>query len=759
MIKILKFLRESAGWALLVLALLGLQAWCDLSLPQYTSDIVDVGIQQGGIDHSAPEAIRRVQMEKLFLFLSDGERQTVENAYLLLTTENFSAEEYARYGKKYPASAEESLLIRKELSEEALEELDGILSRAENGAVMAGQMGLEVSELSPETAAGLRNELDQQAEALSDSMLSQLGTAYVKTEYEAMGANVKKIQTDYLFLSGLKMLGIALLAMAASVLVCLIASRVAASVGMRLRGQVFRKVISFSGGEMDRFSTSSLITRSTNDIQQVQLVTVLLLRMVLYAPIIGVGGLVKVIRSGVSMAWIIGVAVLAVSLLVVILMVVAMPKFKLMQKLVDRVNLVAREILTGLPVIRAFSRERHEEKRFDTANRDLTKTMLFTNRCMSFMMPAMMFIMNGITVLIIWTGAHGIDGGNLQVGDMMAFITYTMQIVMAFLMITMVSIMLPRAAVAAGRIDEVLTTEVSIGEPASPAALPDGAKGVVEFDHVSFRYPGAGNDVLHDITFTARPGETTAFIGSTGSGKSTLVNLLPRLYDVTEGSVKVDGVDVRELSLTELREQIGFVPQKGVLFSGTIASNLRFGRRDAGEEEIRAAAAVAQAADFVEEKPEQYESHIAQGGANVSGGQKQRLSIARAVAKKPNIYVFDDSFSALDFKTDAALRRALNEYAADSTKLLVAQRVSTILHAEQIIVLDEGRIAGKGTHQELLESCEVYRQIAGSQLSEEELAGNLGEKPYDGPADGNPAASAGDNGSVGNGGKEALGHA
>ncbi len=757
MIKILKYLRQSAGWALLILALLGLQAYCDLSLPQYTSDIVDVGIQQGGIGHAAPKAIRQAEMENLFLFLADGERQTVEGSYLLLSEENFSGDEIARYEKQYPAAGDTPLLIRKDLSDDALEELDRILGPAEAGAVMAARMDSDLSDFSPEEAAGIMAELSEEAEALSDSMLSQLGTAYVRAEYGAIGVNLDKLQTDYLFLSGLKMLGIALLAMAASVLVCLIASRVAASVGMRLRGRVFRKVISFSGGEMDRFSTSSLITRSTNDIQQVQLVTVLLLRMVLYAPIIGIGGLVKVVRSGASMAWIIGVAVLAVSLLVVLLMVVAMPRFKLMQRLVDRVNLVAREILTGLPVIRAFSRERHEEKRFDAANRDLTKTMLFTNRCMSFMMPAMMFIMNGITVLIIWTGAHGIEAGNLQVGDMMAFITYTMQIVMAFLMITMVSIMLPRAAVAANRIDEVLTTELSIEEKTVPAELPGDAKGVVEFNHVSFRYPGAGNDVLHDITFTARPGETTAFIGSTGSGKSTLVNLLPRLYDVTEGSVTVDGVDVRELSLKELREQIGFVPQKGVLFSGTIASNLRFGRRDADEDEIRAAAAVAQAADFVEEKPEQYESHIAQGGANVSGGQKQRLSIARAVAKKPRIYVFDDSFSALDFKTDAALRRALNEYAAGSTKLVVAQRVSTILHAEQIVVLDEGRIAGKGTHEELLESCEVYRQIAGSQLSEEELAGNGGEKRSAGRTE--PAGNAEEKGPAGHTEKEAFGHA
>ncbi len=721
MIKILKYLRQSAGWAFLILALLCLQAYCDLSLPQYTSDIVDVGIQQGGISHTAPEVIRQSEMEKLLLFLEDGQRQSVENSYSLISRENFSEKEYGQYEKQYPAMEKEPLLIKNNLSREAEEELDGILSRAEILVTATNQMGMDVSDLPREKLDEIAEEIESKTASLSDSILNQMGISYVKGEYGAIGINTAKKQTDYLFLAGLKMLGIALLAMAANVLVCLIASRVAAGVGLRLRGQVFQKVISFSGGEMDRFSTSSLITRSTNDIQQVQMVTVLLLRMVLYAPIIGIGGLFKVIRSEASMAWIIGVAVLAVSLLVVFLMVVAMPRFKLMQKLVDRVNLVAREILTGLPVIRAFSREKHEEARFDTANRDLTRTMLFTNRCMSFMMPAMMFIMNGITVLILWTGAHGIDAGNLQVGDMMAFITYTMQIVMAFLMITMVSIMLPRAAVAAGRIDEVLTTEVSIHEKPSPKKLPETAKGVVEFNHVSFRYPGAENDVLHDITFTAKPGETTAFIGSTGSGKSTLVNLLPRLYDVTEGKITVDGVDVRELSLKNLREQIGFVPQKGVLFSGTIASNLRFGKRDSSEEDLKAAAFVAQAADFVEEKPEKYESHIAQGGANVSGGQKQRLSIARAVIKEPNIYVFDDSFSALDFKTDSALRKALNEYAAESTKLVVAQRVSTILHAEQIIVLDEGRIVGKGNHRELLETCEVYRQIAKSQLSEEEL--------------------------------------
>lgn len=722
MTKIFKYLKQSAGWVMVVLMLLGLQAYCDLSLPQYTSDIVDVGIQQGGISHAAPEVIRQTEMEKICLFLEDRDKQTVEASYEMISKENLSEEEYERYVKQYPQLRTESLLVRKDLDRKALEELDEVLEKPEALVMMTEKQGIDVSALPPEALLAMEQELSVQEE-LSDSILSQMGISYVRTEYEAVGLDTGSLQTKYLVSSGLKMLGVALLAMAASILVCLIAARVAASTGMRLRGQVFAKVMSFSGGEMDRFSTSSLITRSTNDIQQVQMVIVLLLRMVFYAPIIGIGGLVRVIRSGVSMAWIIGVAVAAVSCLVVILMVVAMPKFKKMQKLVDRLNLVAREILTGLPVIRAFSREKYEEKRFDGANRDLTKTMLFTNRCMALMMPAMMFIMNGITVLIIWTGAHGIDNGNLQVGDMMAFITYTMQIVMAFLMITMVSIMLPRAAVAAKRIDEVLTTEVSITEKKTPVRLPQDAKGVVAFEHVSFRYPGAENDVLHDLSFTAKPGETTAFIGSTGSGKSTLVNLLPRLYDVTEGSIKVDGVDIRDLSLKELREQIGFVPQKGILFSGTIASNLRFGRRDATDEEIRKAASIAQAADFVEEKPDKYESHIAQGGANVSGGQKQRLSIARAVAKKPKIYVFDDSFSALDFKTDSALRRALNVHVADSTRLIVAQRVSTILHAEQIIVLDEGRIAGMGTHEELLRTCEVYRQIAESQLSAEELSG------------------------------------
>ncbi len=727
MTKILKYLKQSAGWALLALLLLGLQAYCDLSLPQYTSDIVDVGIQQGGIAHAAPEVIRRSEMEKLLLFMEDSGRETLEASYTLIPEE-----ERETYIGKYPALQSEPLLLRNEMDKEPLEELSRLMAKPEAALLILEKQGADVSSLPPEAVSAVLVQIEEQLSKMSDSILEQMSVSYVKAEYEAVGMNLDSIQTGYLFRSGLQMLLIALLAMAASVLVCLIASRVAASVGRSLRGQVFAKVISFGNGEMDRFSTSSLITRSTNDIQQVQMASVMILRIVLYAPIIGIGGLVKVLKTGTSMSWIILVAVLAVSSLVIVLMAVAMPKFKIMQKLVDRLNLVAREILTGLPVIRAFSRETHEEKRFDGANKDLTRTMLFTNRCMTMMMPLMMFIMNGITVLILWTGAHGIDAGNLQVGDMMAFITYTMQIVMAFLMITVVSVMLPRAAVAAGRIEEVLSTEPAIQEKKAPAALPADKKGVVVFDHVSFRYPGAGNDVLHDISFTARPGETTAFIGSTGSGKSTLVNLLPRLYDVTEGSITIDGIDIRDLSLKELREQIGFVPQKGILFSGTIASNLRFGKRDAGDEEIREAAQIAQAADFIEEKPDKYDSHIAQGGANVSGGQKQRLSIARAVAKKPKIYVFDDSFSALDFKTDTALRRALAEKVADSTKLVVAQRVSTILHAEQIIVLDEGRIAGIGTHEELLENSEIYRQIAGSQLSADELSGKTAAKEAEG---------------------------
>ena len=556
---------------------------------------------------------------------------------------------------------------------------------------------------------------------MPDMILEQAAVSYARNAYQDLDMDVDQMQYHYLFTTGGKMIALAFLGMAASVLVCYLASRVGARVGRDLRGRVFRKVVGFSNNEFDHFSTASLITRSTNDIQQVQFLAVMVLRMVLYAPILALGGVYKVFQTNVSMSWIIALAVILIFCVVLVLFVAAMPKFKTLQKLVDRLNLVTREILTGLSVIRAFSTEKHEEERFDTANKNLTRTNLFVNRAMTFMMPTMILIMNGVSVLIVWNGAHGISDGQMQVGDMMAFIQYTMQIIMGFLMICMISIMLPRAGVSADRIQEILTSETVIDDPKEAKAFCKEEAGVLKFDHVSFRYPGADEDVLHDIHFTARPGETTAIIGSTGSGKSTLVNLIPRFYDVTEGTITLDGVDIREVSQHTLRDKIGYVPQKGVLFSGDIASNILFGNPDGGEAVMKEAAQIAQAEEFIEAKSEKYHSHIAQGGSNVSGGQKQRLSIARAIAKRPELFIFDDSFSALDYKTDVALRKALKKKTAQSTVLIVAQRISTILHAEQIIVLDEGKIAGIGTHRELLDSCEVYRQIAASQLSEEEL--------------------------------------
>ena len=555
---------------------------------------------------------------------------------------------------------------------------------------------------------------------MGSSLVKTTGIAYAIACDKAAGVDVDKIQKTYLVYAGLKMVGMALLMGVVTVLVGFFASKVAAGIGMTLRENVFKKVVGFSNAEMDRFSTASLITRSTNDIQQIQMVSVMLLRMVAYAPILGIGGVLKVVQTGAGMGWIIVLAIIVIIGYVLLLMSSAMPKFKLMQKLVDRINLVSREILTGLSVIRAFGREDTEEERFDAANKDLTKTTLFTNRVMTFMMPGMMMIMNVLTVGIVWFGAKKIDAGSMQVGAMTAFITYAMMIVMSFLMLTMMSIMLPRAAVAAERIDEVIQTESSIVDIDEPETLTT-HNGRIAFEHVCFRYPGATEDVLHDIDFVAEPGKTTAIIGSTGCGKSTLVNLIPRLYDVTDGKITLDGKDIRRIAMSDLREEIGYVPQKGILFSGTIASNLRFGKGDATEEEIERAADIAQATEFIDAKEEHYDSAIAQGGSNVSGGQKQRLAIARAIAKNPKICIFDDSFSALDLKTDAALRGALSENVTDSTIIIVAQRISTILHAEQILVLDEGRIVGKGTHEELLEHCEVYRQIAESQLSASEL--------------------------------------
>ncbi|MCI8401742.1 MAG: ATP-binding cassette domain-containing protein [Lachnospiraceae bacterium] len=728
MLRILKYLRESKASVAAIILLLIVQAYGDLALPNYTSVIVDVGIQQGGIERAVPEAIREAELEKLMFLMTEEERELTKACYRRLSEDTLEKKEYEKYCKTYPALREGALYLLDTKDEETLLRLEEGFSfpmiLITSAAADMDEAMKTVESLPDEMIEELRRPVREQMGDLTDSLISQRAVLYVRGEYEAIGMDLGKLQTSYLMKTGAAMLGISILIMGTAILIGYLSARTAAGVGMRLRQRVFGRVVSFSHAELDRFSTASLITRSTNDIQQVQMVSVMLLRMVAYAPILGIGGILKVMNTKTGMGWIIGVAVGAVVSLVLILMKVAMPKFRKMQELVDRLNLVAREILTGLPVIRAFSREKYEEKRFDKANRDLYDTQLFTNRVMTFMNPVMMLIMNGITVLIVWVGAQRIDMGNLQVGDMIAFITYTMQIVSSFLMLTMVSIMLPRAGVAARRIDEILDTEPVI-EDAVPGEQvrrkKEDWKGEVMFHDVSFRYPGADENALEEIAFCASPGKTTAIIGSTGCGKSTLLNLIPRFYDVTKGSITIDGVDIRKIPQKELRELLGYVPQKGVLFSGTIESNLKFGGEEITDEEMKEAAGIAQAVEFIEGKPEGYESPIAQGGTNVSGGQKQRLSIARAIAKDPRVYLFDDSFSALDYKTDVTLRRALAARTADAAVIIVAQRISTILHADQIIVLDDGRIAGIGTHEELLRSCGAYQEIAKSQLSEEEL--------------------------------------
>ncbi len=708
---------------LIVLVLLVIQAWCDLSLPAYTSDIIDVGIINNGVEHILPEAITTEQFQMAEFFMTEDEKELWENSY----EEKDGRYECVVTDEKELDELDETLLLpillnyqlssmdESTLKESAAEQMGVDASALENVTVAQMLQGM-----GEEQIMAMRESADAMLDTMGSSTVKSMGSAYAVARDKEAGVSVDDIQQSYLLFAGLKMIGMALIMGIATILVGFFASRVAAGIGRDLRGNIFKKVVGFSNAEMDHFSTASLITRSTNDIQQIQMVSVLLLRMVAYAPILGIGGVIKVIQTGAGMGWVIILAVLVILGYVMLLVSVSMPKFKLMQKMVDRVNLVSREILTGLSVIRAFGREQKEEERFDEANRDLTKTNLFTNRVMTFMMPGMMMIMNVLTVVIVWVGAHKIDAGTMQVGSMTAFITYAMMIVMSFLMLTMMSIMLPRAAVAAERIDEVLRTESSVKELDQPETL-KAHNGVVTFSDVSFRYPGAEADVLEHIDFVAEPGKTTAIIGSTGCGKSTLVNLIPRLYDVTGGTITLDGQDIRTISMEDLREEIGFVPQKGVLFSGTIASNLRFGKRDATDEQVKEAAEIAQAAEFIENKDDKYESAIAQGGSNVSGGQKQRLAIARAIAKQPKIYVFDDSFSALDLKTDAALRKALAEKVKDSTVIIVAQRISTILHAEQIIVLEDGKIVGKGTHEELLHNCDTYRQIAKSQLSAKEL--------------------------------------
>ena len=702
--------KHKAAVLLIVLLLIG-QAYCDLSLPSYTSDIVDVGIQQGGIENAVPERMREETFNNIALFLTEDERALAEESYTL-------------------AEGVRELNTRDRQTIEQLDEAFGLpmvilSSLEESGMDLSGlSQAMLNSGLTDEAIEGIRQQALESMGDMSDSIISQRAVLFVQSEYEAMGMDLGQVQMSYLLTTGAKMLGLTLLMVATAVLSGLLSSRTAAKIGMELRGQVFTKVLSFSNNELNKFSIASLITRSTNDIQQVQMVEVMLLRMVLYAPIIGIGGIIRVAGTRTGLSWIIVVAVVAIFVLVMALLFVAMPKFRKMQTLVDRLNLVAREILTGLSVIRAFDREKYEEERFDTANKNLMKTQLFTNRVMNIMMPAMMLIMNCVTVMIIWFGGHGIDAGTMQVGDMIAFITYTMQIVMAFLMITMISVMLPRAGVAADRIQEVLDTPLSIHDAASvrDEELKD-AKGELRFEDVSFRYEGADEDALEHISFTAKPGETTAIIGSTGCGKSTLIHLIPRFYDVTQGRITIDGVDIREISQEKLHSLLGFVPQKGNLFSGTIASNIKYGGDWITDEKMEEAAQIAQATEFIETKPDGYDSPIAQGGSNVSGGQKQRLSIARAIAKSPKIFLFDDSFSALDYKTDAQLRKALHEKTADAAVLIVAQRISTILHANRILVLEDGKIVGDGTHEQLLESCPAYQEIARSQLSESELKG------------------------------------
>ena len=745
--KLLRYLKPFAGSIVIAIMLLFVQAISDLSLPSYMSNIVNIGIQQKGIEDAVPKAIKSSEFNKLLLFINNDEKKLLQDNYNLISKEELSDEDYAKYIKKYPELANEEIYELNTKNKEVKEQLNDILGRPilitslfESGDAakfietfnnnMAAPEGADMGNMDPfiilsnmpeeqvlEIVEGINKKLDE----MPESMITQSAVAYVREQYRELGVDTDKIQTNYLFVAGAKMLGVALVGTIAAVIVTFIAARTAAALGRDLRKDVFNKVVGFSNAEFDKFSTASLITRTTNDIQQIMMLIVMGLRIVFYAPILGIGGIVKVVKTGAGMGWVIVVAVISILCLVGVLFVFAVPKFKVVQKLVDKLNLVIRESLTGMLVIRAFSTEKYEEEKFEKANMNLTKTNLFVNRIMSMMMPLMMFVMNGITLLIVWVGSHRVDSGLMQVGDMMAFMQYVMQIIMAFLMISMVSVILPRALVSAGRVSEVLNTDIAIKDIENPVRFNVENKGEIEFRNVSFKYPGADEYVLKDVNFKAKAGETTAFIGSTGSGKSTLINLIPRFYDVTNGEILIDGENIKNVSLYDLREKIGFVPQKGILFSGTIESNLKYGGEHISDEYMNKAAAIAQATEFISSKESGFNTEISQGGTNVSGGQKQRLAIARALAKNSEIFIFDDSFSALDFKTDAKLRKAINEELSDSTLLIVAQRISTIMNADQILVLDEGKVVGKGTHKELMENCEVYRQIALSQLSKEEL--------------------------------------
>ncbi len=717
MFKMLKYLKPFTISVITVLALLVVQAVCDLSLPDYTSNIVNVGIQQNGIENAVPKEIRKSELDKLMIFMTDNQKNLVEKSY------SEKSDDKTIY--ELNTKDKETISDLNSIMTKSIMKVSAIDMAAKEGKIQKLPQNVDVwsllSDMPKDQLNSMEKEINKGLSSLDENMQEQAAINFVKNEYQEIGIDTDKLQTNYIFVAGAKMLGVAVISMLSTVVVGYIASRIGAGMSRSIRSDVFKKVVEFSNVEFEKFSTASLITRSTNDVQQIQMFMVMFIRMILYAPILGAGGVLKILNTDTSMAWIIGLALAVIITVVSVLFGLAIPKFKVVQKLVDKLNLVTRESLTGMLVIRAFSNQKIEEKKFDETNSLLRKTNTFVNRVTSIMMPLMMLIMNIVTILVVWVGAHQIDGGNMQVGDMMAFIQYSMQIIMSFLMITMLAAILPKASVSASRIHEVLTSDVAIKDPKEDKELNKDKKGYVEFKNVSFRYPDAENDVITNISFTAKPGETTAFIGSTGSGKSTLINLIPRFFDATDGEILVDGVNIKDISQHKLRNKIGYVPQKGILFSGTIESNIKYGSEDISDEDVVKAASIAQATEFIESKPEKYETEISQGGTNVSGGQKQRLSIARALAKKPDIFIFDDSFSALDLKTDAALRKELKSQVKDSTMLIVAQRISTIMNAEQIIVLDEGNMVGKGTHEELLKNCEVYKQIALSQLSKEEL--------------------------------------
>jgi ATP-binding cassette subfamily B protein len=740
MLKLIKFLKPFSWLILFIFVLLFVQALSDLSLPGYTSDILNVGVQQNGIENDVPSAIRASEMNRLMLFMSSSDKDEVGQVYTLLDAQTLSASDYDKYIKSYPILATEPVYELGSVNKTEMAELDDIFGKAIAITYAIEQQGLAaylpagvtlppgtdpfvfIGQMPASQLDSIVQGADAQVAALPQDLITQSATAYLSGEYKTVGISLSKLQSNYMLRIGGLMLLLALLSAACSVTVGYYAARVAAGFARDVRLKLFRKVTDFSNIEFDKFSTASLITRSTNDIQQIQMLLVMLLRIVFYAPLLAVGGIIRALGESASMSWIIAAAVMALLAMIGVAFAVAVPRFKAVQKLVDRLNLVTREILTGLMVIRAFNTQRYEEKKFDTANWDVTKITLFINRVMVFMMPAMMLLMSGTSLLIVWVGAHQIDAGHIQIGNMIAFMQYAVQIIFAFLMVSLVFIMLPRATVSAERIAEVIETPTVINDPEKAKEYRQGIRGQVDFKDVCFRYPGAEDYVLKDISFTSRLGQTTAFVGSTGSGKSTLINLIPRFYDVSEGAILVDGVDVREVTQHDLRDKIGYVPQRSLLFAGTIASNIKYGNENASQSDIEKAAEVAQGLDFIQASEKGFETPTSEGATNFSGGQKQRLSIARALAKKPEIYIFDDTFSAIDFKTDAALRKALKRETVDATILIVAQRISTIMQADQIVVLDGGRIAGIGTHKELMQTCQVYRELALSQLSEKELS-------------------------------------